>query len=148
MKGHELEALRRILFFSVTEAALLIGEVSEQAWRRWEAGSRAVPEDVAQRLRALTDWRQVAISAAIRQIAAAPEGARVALIWYENFTDWSEIPAHVVRWRPQQSVVASLAAEFAGRVVLVEFDREDYVTWLAGRPDNEAARARWAAEQP
>lgn len=145
MKSHELEALRRLLFFSVPEAAALIGGVSEQAWRRWESGARAVPEDVAARLHGLADWRQAAIDAAVRQIGAAPEAA-VALVWYGSLDDWATLPGREpALWRPQQSAAAALAGEFPGRVALVGFDGPAYASWLSGCPDNETARAQWAA---
>ena len=50
MQGAELEALRRLLFFSPPEAAALISGTSEQAWRRWESGARAVPDDVEEKI--------------------------------------------------------------------------------------------------
>lgn len=148
MKSPEVEALRRLLFFSVPEAAALVGGVSEQAWRRWEAGSRAVPADVAHRLRGLADWRRAAIDAAARQIGAAPEGTAVALIWYGILDDWATTPGREPElWRPQQSVVAALAGRFPDRCALVEFNGCAYAAWLGGRQDNETTRAEWAARQ-
>lgn len=147
MKSFEIEALRRLLFFSIPEAAALVGGVSEQAWRRWEAGSRAAPDDVAQRMRGLADWRQAAIDAAVCQISTVPEAA-VALIWYTTLDDWASLPGREpALWRPQQSAVAALAAEFCGRVALVPFDGPAYAAWLAGRSDNETARSQWAAQE-
>lgn len=149
MKSFEIEALRRLLFFSVPEAAALIGGASEQAWRRWEAGTRAVPADVAARMGDLVAWRLAAIDAAVRQIAAAPDSADVYLVWYHSLDDWATLPGREpALWRPQQSVVAALAGEFPGRVVLVRFDGPAYAAWLAGRPDNETARSQWAAQEP
>ena len=145
MKSHELEALRRLLFFSQPEAALLVGDVGERAWRRWEEGSRAVPADVASRLRGLADWRQQAIDAAVRQIAEAPPAAQIALLWYVDLDDWATLPGREpALWRPQQSVLAALLAEFAGRIRLVRFDGQEYAAWLDGRPDSETLRGAWA----
>ena len=146
MKHHELEALRRLLFFSVPEAAALIGDVSEQAWRRWESGSRAVPEDVAQQLLTLADWRQSAIDAAARQIGSAPSATTVAVIWYATLDEWASLPGREpALWRPQQSVASALFADFAGRVKLVTFDGPVYSAWRAAREDSEPMRAAWAA---
>lgn len=148
MKSFELEALRRLLFFSQPEAALLVGDVGERAWRRWEEGSRAVPADVASRLRGLADWRQQAIDAAVRQIAEAPPAAQIALLWYADLEDWATLPGREpALWRPQQSVLAALLAEFADRIRLVPFDGLAYAAWLARRPDSEAMRGHWAANQ-
>lgn len=147
MKSFEIEALRRLLFFSVPEAAALIGGVSEQAWRRWEAGSRAVPDDISNRLWSLAVWRDSAIYAARHQVQDAPAEAVVALIWYATLDDWASLPGREpALWRPQQSAVAALSAELSGLVVLVPFDGLAYAAWLAGRPDNETARSQWAAE--
>lgn len=146
MKPYELEALRRLLFFSPPEAAALIGGVAEQTWRRWEAGRRAVPADVAGRLRDLADWRLAAIDAAARQVAAAPATASVALVWYNTLDDWATLPGREpALWRPQQSVSAALLAEFSERIAMVRFDAPAYANWLAGRDDGEHMRAVWAS---
>lgn len=145
MTGIELEALRRLLFFSPPEAATLVSQTSEQAWRRWESGARGVPADVAARVRALADWRQRAIDAAVRQIVGVPDGAAIGLLWYSSLDDWASLPGREPQfWRPQQSVIAALAAEFSSRVNLVVFDGPRYSAWLNGRIDSEAMRASWA----
>lgn len=146
MKSNELEALRRLLFFSAPEAAALVGGVSEQAWRRWEAGTRTIPEDVSRRLRGLADWRRSAVSAGVDQINGAPPGSAVSVVWYATLDDWASLSGREpVFWRPQQSVVAALAGEFPGRVDLVLFSGTSYAAWLSGRQDNETARSQWAA---
>lgn len=153
MNAQTLQALRRLLFFSRQEAALLVAAsdtrprgVSDRAWRQWEAGEFAVPHDVAQRITRLAEWRQSAIDAAVKQIAAAPYGSNIALVWYESIDDWSSLPAREpVFWRPQQSVCAALLAEFTGRLRLVKFDAPAYSEWLAGGEDSETLRSQWAA---
>ena len=146
MKSHELEALRRLLFFSAPEAAAMIGGVSEQTWRRWEAGARRVPDDVEQQMRDLAAWRLSAIDAAVKQISASPNGAQVVLVWYSTLDDWATLPGREpALWRPQQSVCAALMAEFFGAVRLVQFDGPAYSAWLAGRQDSETMRGQWAA---
>jgi len=92
--------------------------------------------------------RLAAIDAAVCQIAAAPGGADVRLLWYHSLDDWATLPGREpVLWRPQQSVIATLAGEFPGRVALVRFSGPAYAAWLAGRPDNETARSQWAAQE-
>lgn len=146
MQHIELEALRRLLFFSPPEAASLIGDASEQAWRRWESGARKVPDDVVQRVTGLIEWRQAAIDAAVKQISAAPKEASIALIWYDSLDDWATLPGREpALWRPQQSVCAAVYSEFPGRLRLVRFDAPAYSAWLAGRPDSESMRGQWAA---
>lgn len=146
MKSFELEAARRLLFFSPPEAAAMISGTSEQAWRRWESGARGVPDDVAGRVCSLLNWRQSAIDVAVGRISDSPENVEVALIWYDSLDDWATLPGREpVMWRPQQSVCAALQAEFPGRLQLVRFDVPAYTEWLADRADGESMRGEWAA---
>lgn len=142
----QLEAARRLLFFSPPEAASMVSDTSEQAWRRWESGARKVPDDVVNRMTGLIEWRQAAIDATVKQIRAAPMEASIALIWYESLDDWATLPGREpALWRPQQSVCAAVLAEFPGRLHLVRFDVPAYSAWLAGRNDSETMRGQWAA---
>lgn len=155
MNAQTLQALRRLLFFSRQEAALLVATsaerprgVSDRAWRQWESGDFAVPADVAQRIVSLADWRQAVIDAAVKQISTAPNNSAIALIWYNSLDDWSTIPGREpTLWRPQQSVCASLLAEFPDRLNLVLFDGPGYSSWLDSRPDNETMRSQWAGQK-
>lgn len=146
MKSFELEAARRLLFFSPPEAAAMVSNTSEQAWRRWESSSRKVPDDVVQRMTELIVWRQAAINATVKQISAAPKEASIALVWYDSLDDWATLPGREpALWRPQQSVCAAVLAEFPGRLRLVRFDPPGYSAWLAERNDSETMRGQWAA---
>lgn len=146
-----LQALRRLLFFSVEEAALLIGGVSPRSWQYWERGERSIPSDVIATVRRLCDWRAQAIAAAdasIRELQArhGPRAA-VALAWYQTLDDWATLPAREpLQWRPQCSVVAELAARHGAR--LVTFDAPAYAAWLGDRQDSEQMRGAWAASLP
>ncbi|MDR1853471.1 MAG: YdiL family protein [Azoarcus sp.] len=147
MTNTELEVARRLLFFSQAEAAAMVGGVSEQAWRRWEAGRKPVPDDVEVRLRFLLDYRSRALLAGRAVIEQAPADAELTVIWYGSLDGWASLEGREpVEWRAQQSAVAALAAEYPDRVVFVPFDVRAYHAWLAGRPDGEDMRARWAAE--
>lgn len=153
MTPQTLQALRRLLFFSRQEAALLVAAsdtrprgVSDRAWRQWEAGEFAVPSDVALRINRLSEWRQAAIDAAVKQVSSAPFGSDIALVWYEALDDWATIPGREpVLWRPQQSVCAALLAEFPGRCRLVPFDAPAYAAWLGSCQDYETMRGQWAS---
>lgn len=155
MNATDLQALRRLLFFNVPEAAAMISGTSERAWKHWEAGARPVPDDVALALRALADWREDAIDTALSAIeegerAAEADGAnddqsetaRLRFVYYTRAVDWLGEPSH---WRPHQSACAALVA-IDDRVALVPFDSVEYARWLANRADNETMRGRWAAE--
>lgn len=146
MNNIELEAARRLLFFSLPEAAAQLGGVSEQAWRRWEAGSRSIPADIVAMMARLLEWREKVIMTSADKIASSPENTRVILIWYASLADWVAAPQREPHmWRPQQSVCADLLGRFPATIRLVRFNPATYAAWLSGRPDSEALRAAWAS---
>lgn len=146
-----LQALRRLLFFSVPEAATLLGQVTERSWRMWEHGERSIPADVVSTMQRLCAWRAQALASAeagIRDLQArhGPQAASV-LVWYQTLDDWATLPAREpLLWRPQCSVVAELAAR--RWATLVAFDGHAYRQWLGDRKDSEPLRGAWAALQP
>lgn len=143
-----LQALRRLLFFSVEEAALLIGDVSPRSWQYWERGERNIPADVTATVERLCAWRAQAVASAeasIRDLQDrhGPQAASV-LVWYQTLDEWATLPAREpLLWRPQCSVVAELAARYSAR--LVAFDGPAYRLWLGSRKDGESMRGAWAA---
>lgn len=152
MTATHLEALRRLLFFSVPEAAQHVAHASERAWRLWERGERSVPGDVAGTIRRMVDWRERAIQAAHAAIADAPQAAGeaidLALVWYDTLEGWNSLAGREsALWRPHCSVMAELVATAPG-AYLVEFDAADYARWLGRRADSEIMRSRWAAQRP
>lgn len=143
-----LQALRRLLFFSVEEAALLIGNVSPRSWQYWERGERSIPADVMATVEQLCAWRAQAIAGAERAIRELQEHhgqpAETVLVWYQTRDDWATLPAREPQlWRPQCSVVADLAARHGAK--LVTFDGAGYAAWLGRRSDSEPLRGEWAA---
>jgi hypothetical protein len=144
MNSFELESSRRLLFFSPREAAEMISHTSEQAWRRWESGTRRVPDDVAQRVMDLIERRQSAIDVLVKQIRALPKRFPIALTWYDSLDDWITLPGREsAMWRPYQSACAAVLAKFPGRLHLVRFDAPAYSAWQAGRQDSETMRGQW-----
>ena len=120
----ELQALRRHLFFSVAEAAELIGHVSPRAWQYWERGERPIPEAVAQEMRRLVGWRAEAVRQAELAItemsrAGADGGAApVNLVWYQTLDDWlrwQNMPPEL--WRPYCSAAAEISAQYGVAIV-------------------------------
>lgn len=145
-----LQALRRLLFFSIEEAALLIGDVSPRSWQYWERGERTIPDDVIETVQRLCAWRAQAIAGAegsIRDLQARHgQQTESVLVWYQTLDDWATLPAREpLLWRPQCSVVAELAARHGARLVV--FDGPAYRQWLGCRKDVESLRAAWAAAQ-
>jgi hypothetical protein len=150
MTAAELQALRRLLFFTQQEAASMISGTSHRAWQHWEDGKRAVPVDVVERIRELAEWRETAIDsmlAAIQDNIDAHDGIKpesIPLVWYAHMQDWLGEP---VMWRPHQSACAALLA-LAKRVRLVPFDSAAYAAWLGNEADSSPHRAAWAATIP
>lgn len=147
MSPIELEAARRLLFFSPPEAAALISQTREQSWRRWEGRSRRMPDEVGSRVRFLLDWREKSIASARTKIQAQRAG-KTALVWYASADDYTSLAGwrEDAFWRPSQSVCAALYAEFPDRVTLVTFDAPVYAAWLGAREDSEVLRGAWACE--
>lgn len=144
-----LQALRRLLFFSVEEAAALIGGVSPRSWQYWERGERPIPADVIEVMHRLTAWRGSALAAARESMTAIqarhgpPESVR--LVWYQTADDFATVAGFdPLLWRPHCSVVAELAATTSAE--LVTFDAPAYAAWLGKRKDSEALRGAWAAQ--
>ena len=144
-------ALRRLLFFSCDESARFIAPspLSEEQWHELEHGNDPIPEDIAQRIVELVEWRSVALAAmadTIRQQIkdnGVPE--TIFILWYNRLEDWISLPERKpVMWRIQQSVCAALAGMFQ-TVRLVPFDMDGYVQWLNGREDTESMRSEWAS---
>jgi hypothetical protein len=146
MNATELQALRRLLFFTQQEAASMISGTSHRAWQHWEDGKRAVPADVADRMRELCDWRERAIDTILEAVDNNIERLgepveSIPLVWYANMHDWDGAP---ILWRPHQSACAALVS-LNPLVRLVPFDSAAYAAWLGNRADFSPERAAWAA---
>ena len=157
MNGIDLQAMRRLLFFSIADAARFIATtpehsagVSEQEWQDWENGCQPIPNGVKERMAELCEWRSDALAATADNIRiqiteknGTPES--VFVIWYDTLEDWLSLPNRdPLMWRLQQSVCAALKGMF-GIVKLVGFDPVSYRAWLGEREDTEAMRAEWAS---
>jgi len=149
MTGTELETLRHLLFFSVSEASQLVGRCAERTWRDWRLGHRSVPADVANLMRHLADWRESAIINTERAILEIEErhgeaAADLVFCFYLTAEDFCTLSGREpIYWRPHWSVVAEFVAR-GHRVV--PFIRDAYFEWLGERGDSEAMRAAWAAD--
>lgn len=151
-----VQALRRLLFLSLQDAAQLLAigpdhpqGVPLQQWQQWEDGKQPIPAELAQRITELVDWRSTALAATAdtirQQIKDKGIPEAVFIIWYETLNDWKSLANRdPLMWRLQQSVCAALAGMFA-TVRLVRFDATSYAAWLADRDDSESLRAQWAS---
>ncbi len=151
MNGTTLKALRMALGYTQQEAADMIGAVQLRTWRYWEDENRRIPDDVQATVRELVAWKWKIVNEASAQIerlvAAHGEPESVALTYYSNLDDWmTQESAEPIQWRAHQMAMAALAEQFPF-VCLVQFKPVEYQAWLAGRRDDSATRAAWAAEQ-
>lgn len=129
MTNIELEALRRLLFFSQAEAADLIGQCAHRTWQRWESGDRNVPCRIADAIVELIGWRNAALATMRSQIARAASAHgmpdQIELVWYGSIDKWVATPGPAgekraaVHWRPHQSVVAQLYAEHSQAALIM-----------------------------
>lgn len=142
----EIQAVRRILFLSVEEAAVVIGHCSPQTWASWETGSCQISEAALRTLSELLDWRTNQLAYARARLINEPRGTAFVL-WYDTMDNWLTLDDHSPRlWRAEQSLQAALLAEFPERVSLVKFDSLRYANWLGARMDSAEARARWVED--
>ena len=142
----ELQAVRRVLFFSAHEAAVMIGMVDEKTWLGWENGDQPIPEQVAMRIGALLDWRKAHLAQA-RESMGINATQHVRALWYESMDDWCSLEEHdPIAWRPEQSINATLLEEFPSRIELIAFDMRKYAAWIKGRKDSMHLRAQWLTE--
>ena len=152
MNSPTLKALRSLLFFTMDEAASLIGNVQLRSWQYWEAGQRTIPADVIEKITSLAKWRVQAVRAGVQAIeemlSQLPPDAEfdpIGLVSYASVEDWMTLPdREPILWKPHCSVIAEMCACLPVQVVI--FDGPAYAKWLAGREDNEAMRSYWAAE--
>ena len=96
MTNHQLTMLRKLLFFTVAEAAELVSLTSERAWIHWEAGKRKVPEDVAAKMWELVGYRENLL-----------DDADDGLIYFASRESFPFKPEY---WRPHQSAMAAILA--------------------------------------
>ncbi|WP_411753507.1 DUF1870 family protein [Serratia sp. (in: enterobacteria)] len=147
MNNTEFEAARRLLFFSLAEAATIVAGVSEQTWRRWEAGAKPIPDDVTETMSFLMKWRDNAILGAVQQLEESPDpqNTEIFLVWYQTMDDFGTLPdREPIFWRPHQSVCSALLAAFPGQINLVKFSPPEYSKWLGDQQDSETLRSAWA----
>jgi hypothetical protein len=105
MDNHQLQALRKLLFLDVSEAAKEIGEVTSRTWQRWEDGSRKVPQDVADQM---SDWCQM-----YSDTLNDKRENKKSITYYKTFEDFESATGknNVVVWRITQAIYSTLLLE-------------------------------------
>ena len=154
MEKTELQALRRLLFFSRQEAALWVASgpdrpqgVTDRSWRMWEDGTRPIPDDVASSLLDLKNWRNQYIEAFKQSLIPGP----VPLLWFDSADDFCILKGrNPIFWRPYQSAITELYAVFDA-TRLIPFDREAFASWMRtehhSRSVSEDILCQWAGSK-
>lgn len=111
MNNRELQALRKLFFLSVTEAAEHIGGVSARSWQHWESGKYSVPDDVSKKMDELADRRlnmiEVCENVMSEHNVATDIDYDISFESYESRHSGSS----VIDWRMAQSVAAHFLGE-------------------------------------
>lgn len=112
MNCYELQALRKLFMLDVSEAAELIGKVSNRTWQYWEADRSPVPDDVAEEMMLWNCWRDDLLDIRIDQCKAEDEEP-IKLNYYKTLDDFEKRTGkrNVITWRLSQSIAAQLYSE-------------------------------------
>lgn len=146
MNNFELQAMRRLLFLEVSEAAELIAKVSNRTWQYWEAGRSPVPGDVEFEIYGISQWRTQLINELIEEYPWDSEET-MQIKWYHTYEAFlEENPnSNKILWRLHQSVVAFIFAESNNIELSADapLNRESYLyKWLNGLTEEQIEHAR------
>lgn len=119
MNKTELKLMRKLLFFSVAEAAEDIGGVSARAWQRWEKGDRPLPEDVAQKMCWYLEFYTACLDSYEEEVINQIESNGIAYIPLSpeesDGGDLSEVAIKNIH----EAVIASLKNDFLSELEIV-----------------------------
>ncbi len=122
MNCYELQALRKMLFLDVKDAAENVGDkpVSNRTWQYWEAGRSQVPEDIAESMLFWNRWRDDMLEVRLSQCKPLIDNKKIKLNHYKTLDCFEKETGkrNVITWRISQSIAAQLYSE--GFVELVE----------------------------
>ena len=113
MNNKELQALRKLFFLSVAEAAEHIGGVSARSWQFWESGRYSIPADVAERMLQLAQRRLKIIETCEDLINEHPEASDFTQKYDMSLESFAarHKGATLIDWRIAQSVAAYFYGE-------------------------------------
>lgn len=119
LTNSELQACRKLLMLDVSEAAEIIGNVSNRTWQYWESGRSPVPADVDELVYASIQRRNDAVDEYSQQQLENPD-VLLQLKYYHAFEQFlaDNKKATKLEWRIHQSIVAAIFAE-GGNVELI-----------------------------
>lgn len=154
LTAEEYKAIRKFLGLTQQEAAIFHKVQNIHTIKRWERGESWVSELACNKITDLLKKIQWSISQAIKQYQDFPYKSEleVVLITYPErclsrfVPNWGDLPASV----HNAMIVHTYTAlkELGANVGIVEFNPQDYFTYLAANnmTDNQASRSAWAAD--
>lgn len=111
MNNRELQALRKLFFLSVTEAAEHIGGVSARSWQHWESGKYSVPDDVSKKMNDLANHRLNMIEACEEVMNEHDLSTNIDYdISFESYES-RHSGSSLIDWRMAQSVASYFLGE-------------------------------------
>lgn len=155
MTGAELKTLREGLNLSAQELADILGIKAERSVRRWEDGSRAVPDDVAARVKTMDAEVDTLVEMLGDQMKAVPGLVGRVLLRYEKEADFLKYQAPIFNHTHAHRLHAAALGRFfrmprrSKPVRLVSMNPEAYEAWRfqQGMEDDSANRCAWAVLQ-
>lgn len=141
----DLQALRRLMFYSVEDAARFLASspdrpegVEPRSWQAWERGRR-IPQDVQSSLSAAMAYRASVIERYTRWLGGLAPMQPVGLAWFSTIEDWcvtaKGMPDRAPgNWRPFCSALADLRVRHPN-VRLVAFDSPSFYAWIAAQTE-------------
>lgn len=147
LNNFELQSIRKLLCLDISEAARLIGKVSNRTWQYWESGRSPVPSDIDMEMYGLTQQRNQLITQTLEEHNYDDIGL---IRWYHTFESFqSDYPeCNEVLWRLHQSACAYLFAE-GGDIELSDtapLDKNGFIyKWLTKTTDEQLENAKQEA---
>jgi hypothetical protein len=119
LNNSELQACRKLLMLDVSEAAELIGKVSNRTWQYWESGRSQVPADVDEVIYASIQRRNDLVTE-YTQWQLDNNSALLTMSYYHTFDLYvADHPGtSKLDWRIHQSAVSFVFSE-GGEVELI-----------------------------
>lgn len=124
LNNHELQAMRKLMMLDVSEAAELIGGVSNRTWQYWESGRSKVPSDVNDKMYEIVSQMNECTGEAIME-------QNIDCKWYHTFEDFlKDYPnSNKIWWKVHQAVCGYLFSNGVVQELLsdIEVDKESHV---------------------
>ncbi|MDI4654571.1 MULTISPECIES: DUF1870 family protein [Pseudoalteromonas] len=145
LNNFELQALRKLLYLDVSEAAEFVGKVANRTWQYWESGRSQVPKDIDYEMYGLLSQRNQLIDETL--LETHEQGDVGVLKCYHTFDAFVVDYPHCTKlmWRLHQSVLAHFFAE-GGEVGLeadIPVNKESYIyKWFNGLTEQQIEDAK------